>query len=455
MARYSRPKTRPKPKPQVCGLCGRRYADMPRHIRRNHATSTAVIPETPSPSPPDIPAPEAPASPVLGRRRATVSPPSSQLEPVEMDDFTQGSVTFESYLAYLIERGQTRAEAVKRASTLCHILRMTNTANPTEFADSPAAFSRLRRWLNDRRSASTQLIYLGYVRAYLEYRELTQPPQMKCLAVRYRLQKKRSPRLVESQPINADSVKKALNSPRYQSAMSLFQALKADTLKTLTVAQSLVLRDALFVDLILLNAPRPSELSNLTLSAFQNARSHDGVYILSVATHKTSSSWGPAYLTLSEDLYQRMGVYQKYLPVDEMAALRRATEPVSIKGCPMLYNCVSAVPRPAVLLPRLIILFLLQQAESPYFLTQQLRKCSAATVLGALKRIFGLRVKLADFRRYVCTYVHSTMGQESRNIVARRMCHSVHIAERYYVQSATLAQVATASALIRQSFGAP
>lgn len=116
--------------------------------------------------------------------------------------------------------------------------------------------SRLKYWLQDRRTDSTRLIYLGRVKAYLIWRDLPVPPAFKIQAARYSMQRRRTPRVIGTQPLTAHTVEQMLASPRYKSAAELFKSLEAGGIQHLSVADSLKLRDALLADIILLNAPR-------------------------------------------------------------------------------------------------------------------------------------------------------------------------------------------------------
>ena len=142
-----------------------------------------------------------------------------------------------------------------QARALYWISRICNAEDPAEFASNPGLV-RLRRWLDSQKSESTKLIYLGYVRHYLDSIGMSCPPLLTTLAIRYRRQKNRCPRLHEFQPLNPDVIRRALESPRYQQARSYFDALKTNKMQLLTMPQSLVLRDSLLVDIILHNAPR-------------------------------------------------------------------------------------------------------------------------------------------------------------------------------------------------------
>lgn len=117
-----------------CKLCGRYYADIPRHYSRDHRPTSA--PAAPSPcTSPSAPAP-APCDPPNAVRRpprtarkvSTVVPPqSTATESTAADDyqiFQRGDLEFEDYVSHLIERGLSQKDSIKRVSRhICICLR--------------------------------------------------------------------------------------------------------------------------------------------------------------------------------------------------------------------------------------------------------------------------------------------------------------------------------------------
>lgn len=93
--------------------------------------------------------------------------------------------------------------------------------------------------------------------------------------------------------------------------------------------------------------------------------------------------------------------------------------------------------------------------QAPFFLTQRLERCSTSTILEAMKRLFRLPdLKMKHFRRQVVDYVHSHYDLEARFMVSQRMCHSLQVAERYYMKEPSLRNLSKASSLIAESFSA-
>jgi len=60
------------------------------------------------------------------------------------------------------------------------------------------------------------------------------------------------------------------------------------------------------------NASRSGVIANMTITQFQCAHLVDGCYVISVSQHKTSSSYGPAKITVTQTLYSRLRVYVEY-----------------------------------------------------------------------------------------------------------------------------------------------
>ena len=158
-----------------CKLCGRYYADIPRHYSRDHRPTSApaapsvaapLLPESPPvaappaavrrpppaarrprqssvPAAPSVAAPLLPESPPVAacdppnavrrpprtaRKVSTVVPPqSTATESTAADDyqiFQRGDLEFEDYVSHLIERGLSQKDSIKRVSRhICICLR--------------------------------------------------------------------------------------------------------------------------------------------------------------------------------------------------------------------------------------------------------------------------------------------------------------------------------------------
>ena len=131
MRRYARRTPR-----RPCKLCGRYYADIPRHYSRDHRPTSA-------PAAPSVAAPLLPESPPVAacdppnavrrpprtaRKVSTVVPrQSTTTESTAADDyeiFQRGDLEFEDYVSHLIERGLSQKDSIKRVSRyICICLR--------------------------------------------------------------------------------------------------------------------------------------------------------------------------------------------------------------------------------------------------------------------------------------------------------------------------------------------
>lgn len=85
-----------------------------------------------------------------------------------------------------------------------------------------------------------------------------------------------------------------------------------DELPTLTQTEYCTMRDYLFAEIAIGNANRSGELANMLLKEFESVRFVDERYVVSVASHKTSSLYGPAKIVLSPQLYSYVCIYVKF-----------------------------------------------------------------------------------------------------------------------------------------------
>ena len=132
MRRYARRTPR-----RPCKLCGRYYADIPRHYSRDHRPTSApaapsvaapLLPESPPVAACDPPPAAVRRPPRTARKVSTVVPPqSTATESTAADDyeiFQRGDLEFEDYVSHLIERGLSQKDSIKRVSRhICICLR--------------------------------------------------------------------------------------------------------------------------------------------------------------------------------------------------------------------------------------------------------------------------------------------------------------------------------------------
>ena len=132
MRRYARRTPR-----RPCKLCGRYYADIPRHYSRDHRPTSApaapsvaapLLPESPPVAACDPPPAAVRRPPRTARKVSTVVPhQSTATESTAADDyeiFQRGDLEFEDYVSHLIERGLSQKDSIKRVSRhICICLR--------------------------------------------------------------------------------------------------------------------------------------------------------------------------------------------------------------------------------------------------------------------------------------------------------------------------------------------
>jgi len=86
------------------------------------------------------------------------------------------------------------------------------------------------------------------------------------------------------------------------------------------------LRDFLLTEISFANANRSGVLANMTVKEFQEARKVDGQYVVSVAEHKTSVTYGAAKIVLSPTLHHYVTVYCKDIRPQVLSSQNSANE---------------------------------------------------------------------------------------------------------------------------------
>lgn len=161
----------------------------------------------------------------------------------------------------------------------------------------------------------------------------------------------------------------------------------------LSATQLVTVRDYIWLTVLATNACRPAELTNMTLLEFNEAQQIDDCFIVAVSEHKTGRSRGASQLVLTTDIYKAMQFYQSQRP----EAANDITQ---------------------------------------FFLTRSYGRTNTTLVAHALNREYGtgreVRVRVGTIRRHVTTHVHRFHGYEDKDLLARKLNHSMPTAEAHY-----------------------
>lgn len=208
--------------------------------------------------------------------------------------------------------------------------------------------------------------------------------------------------------VNTDKVRQMLRSSTCTRAQELIARSRASSTGNILSATELVaVRDYIWLNLLVRNCCRPGELTNLTVSEFDNAEKVEESYVVRVYNHKTAKSRGCSHLVLSKEVYAAMLMYKRM-------------RPSSASTCPN------------------------------FFLTRSFGPCSTTLVAHCLNREYHgpQRVRITYLRRYVTTAIHASQGFEAKQLLARKLNHSPATAERYYLESLTGADALAGSRLV-------
>ena len=129
--------------------------------------------------------------------------------------------------------------------------------------------------------------------------------------------KDRSKKVEKATMINPDDLKLYLSSKRAEEAKCILQNPATPTRNSHTTV-----RNYLMMCIAVSNAHRTACISNLKVSDFKNATSHDSNYIIKVPVHKTAKTFGAAEVVVSAYLYSNIQVYfTKFRPQCECSEL--------------------------------------------------------------------------------------------------------------------------------------
>lgn len=291
------------------------------------------------------------------------------------------------------------------------------TSNPGGLFSKPG-LQKLSAYLEEvatTGSPKSALIYYDHFRSLLNFLEDQERiDELQCKQVRTQMKKWRlklhgkskQQQRSQSKPLEVAKVRTMLRGRTVMTAKRILQSARA-TGSPFTPTEAVTVRDSIWLNLIASNACRPGELANMEVSELDAAEQIEDYYVIKVFKHKTSTTFGPAQLIVSQEVFEAMLTY-------------RRLRPQPLDGCTKL------------------------------FLTRSLGPTNVTLVAHCLNREYkgNQRVRCSMVRRLVTTSVHRFKGPESIDLCARKLNHSPATAMRWYKEATSPADALAGAKLV-------